>query len=82
MTTHRLALRLALAAVACASITACADRPSRQADLDYHSRAPSTARGATTSDSSNQRLTIQSGAGERLNLPWFVQDAQDLVNSN
>jgi len=27
-------------------------------------------------------LTIQSGEGEKLNLPWFIQDTQDWINTN
>jgi type IV pilus biogenesis protein CpaD/CtpE len=80
----RTALRPVLAAIACASIAACADNPPRQTDLDYRSRPSSTATQGTNSasGSSGQRLTIQSGEGERLNLPWFIQDTKDWINSN
>lgn len=81
MKTLRLALRPVLVAVACASIAACADNPPRQTDLDYRSQ-PSPTQGANTPGSSGQRLTIQSGEGETLNLPWFIQDTQDWVNSH
>lgn len=37
-------------------------------------------RGATSSP--DQRLSIQSGEGEKLNLPWFIQDTQDWINRN
>ncbi|ARP94970.1 hypothetical protein [Bordetella genomosp. 13] len=76
-------LRPILAVIACASITACADSPPRQTDLDYRSRPAPAARNANSdADSSGQRLTIQSGEGERLNLPWFIRDTQDWINSN
>ena len=83
MNTLRLALRPVLAAVACASIAACADNPPQQTNMDYRSRPPSSAQGATSAPgSSGQRLTIQSGEGEKLILPWFIQDTQDWVNRN
>ncbi|MGE8690248.1 MAG: hypothetical protein ACN6PJ_24080 [Achromobacter sp.] len=79
MKTLRPSFRTLLAALACASIAACADAPPRQTDMDYRSRpAPKT----QAPGSSGQRLTIQSGEGERLNLPWFIQDTQDWINSN
>ena len=78
-----LALRLALAVAACASITACAGSQSQSTDMDYKSRPPSSAQGKSSNPgSSGQRLTIQSGEGEKLNLPWFIQDTQDWINSN
>ncbi|WP_255468977.1 hypothetical protein [Achromobacter sp. UMC46] len=78
----RLALRPVLAVAVCASIAACADSPPRQTDMDYRSRTSSTAKANSAPGSTDQRLTIQSGEGERLNLPWFVRDTQDWVNSN
>ncbi|WP_082852819.1 hypothetical protein [Bordetella ansorpii] len=77
-------LRPVLAMVACASITACTSTPPRQTtDIDYRSRSSSTAQGPDNAPgSSRPRLTIQSGEGERLNLPWFVRQAQDQVNRN
>ncbi|EFF75519.1 hypothetical protein [Achromobacter piechaudii] len=84
MKIFRLALRPVLAVVACASIAACANTsPPRSTDMDYRSRSStstSTTQGAQ--GSSDQRLTIQSGEGEKLNLPWFIQDTQDWINSN
>ncbi|MDX3894342.1 hypothetical protein [Pusillimonas sp.] len=81
MKNFRLALRLALAAVACASIAACADRPLRQSDLDYRSQSSPAMQGTkNTPRSSGQRLTIESGEGERLNLPWFIRDTQAWIN--
>ncbi|MPS77968.1 MAG: hypothetical protein E2591_07830 [Achromobacter sp.] len=84
MKIFRLALRPVLAVVACASIAACASSsPPRSTDMDYRSRSStstSTTQGAQ--GSSGQRLTIQSGEGEKLNLPWFIQDTQNWINSN
>ncbi|HWK61212.1 MAG TPA: hypothetical protein VNT00_07315 [Eoetvoesiella sp.] len=83
MKTLYLLLRPVLAAVACASISACANNPPQQTDLAYRSRPSSTAQNTNnTSGPSGQRLTIRAGEGERLNLPWFVRDTQDWINSN
>ncbi|WP_251880657.1 hypothetical protein [Achromobacter sp. Marseille-Q4954] len=79
----RPALRTVLAAAACTLIAACAAKPPQQTELDYRSRSPSTGQGTNNAPgSSDQRLTIQSGEGERLNLPWFVRDTQEWINSN
>lgn len=76
-------LRPALIALVCASITACADNPPRQAEPDYRSRpVPSNQSSADNPGESRDRLTIQSGEGERLNLPWFIQGTQDWINGN
>ncbi len=80
MQTLRSTLRLVFVAAACASIAACASKPPQQTDLEYRSRPVSGTQGAP--GSSDQRLTIQSGEGERLNLPWFIQDTQDWINRN
>lgn len=83
MKTLRTALLPILVAVASASLTACADPPPRRTDMDYHSRPPSATKavpGGTAS--SGQNLTIQTGGGERLNLPWFIRDTQNWINSN
>ena len=80
MTTLRLALRPVLIVAACASIAACTNSPpQRQTDMDYRSRPVPTANSAAGPE--DRRLTIKSGEGERLNLPWFVRDTQDWVNS-
>lgn len=51
--------------------------------MDYKSRPSAKQQGASGQPgASGQRLTIQSGEGERLNLPWFIRDTQDWVNSN
>lgn len=73
-------LRPILIAVACASIAACADRPPRSPEVDYRSEPSAAPRDADSP--SDQRLIIQSGEGERLNLPWFIRDTQDWINSN
>lgn len=80
MKTRHSALKPVLAALACAAVAACADSPPRQTDMDYRSRPPSAAHGSQSAP--GQRLTIQSGEGEKLNLPWFIQDTQDWINSN
>jgi len=79
----RSACRSVAVVVVGASMAACADRPARQADLDYRSPSSSTTQGARgTGNPSDQRLTIQSGSGAKLNLPWFIRDTQDMINSN
>ncbi|MCV6797974.1 hypothetical protein OII53_10585 [Achromobacter ruhlandii] len=78
MTTLRLALRPILAAITCASLAACANPPARGTDLEYRSRPPAATQGATSAP--GQRLNIQTGEGERLNLPWFIQGTQNLIN--
>jgi len=80
MKTPHVALRLVLAIAAFASITACADTQPQRTDLDYRSRPLDSPPSATNPNPSGQRLTIQSGEGERLNLPWFIEGAQDWVN--
>ncbi|PPA73601.1 hypothetical protein C4E15_25070 [Achromobacter spanius] len=79
----RSAVRCVIAPLCFAAMAACTSQPARQTDMDYHSRPSSTTQSATGNPgSSGQRLTIQSGEGERLNLPWFIRDTQDWVNSN
>jgi type IV pilus biogenesis protein CpaD/CtpE len=83
MKTFRSILRPALAALACASIAACASRAPTQTDLQYRSRPAPQAQGANGAPgSSDSRLTIQSGEGERINLPWFIRDTQEWINTN
>lgn len=80
MKTHHAALRLLLAGAALASLAACADTPQQpRSNVDYRSRPLDSPAGAE-SNPSGQRLTIQSGEGERLNLPWFIEGAQDWIN--
>ncbi|TFL09368.1 hypothetical protein CSC67_19580 [Pusillimonas caeni] len=82
MKNFRSALQLVLAVVACTSIVACAGNGPRQADLDYRSQSSPTAQSTNnTLRSSGQRLTIESGEGEKLNLPWFIRDTQRWINS-
>jgi len=73
-------LRPALAVAACVSIVACTSAPPQSNEMDYRSRALPGKSGGSPTDSSDRRLTIQSGEGEKLNLPWFIQDTQDWVN--
>ena len=82
MKTHFAALRLLLAGAAIASLAACADAPPQQrTNVDYRSRPLDSPAGSNANaNPSGQRLIIQSGEGERLNLPWFIEGAQDWVN--
>ncbi|AHV92695.1 hypothetical protein [Bordetella holmesii] len=68
----------------CASITGCARQAARGQDgIDYRSRAPDAgSEPGRGQPPSNRRLTIQSGEGERLNLPWFIQDTENWINGN
>jgi len=69
-------------AAMCAALAACTHAPPRQTDMDYRStRAPTAQGAAAPQDGTQRRLTIQSGEGERLNLPWFIRDTQDWVNT-
>ncbi|OWT61865.1 hypothetical protein [Candidimonas nitroreducens] len=82
MKTRRSALQPVLVALACASISACANNPPPQADLNDRTPPSPTTQGANRTPSpSGQRLTIQTGEGEKLDLPWFVRDTQDWINS-
>jgi hypothetical protein len=80
MKTLRSTVPLVLLLALCASVASCADVPSQR----YGSEAQGAP--ATTQQASNDRsapkpaLTIQAGEGEKLNLPWFVQDVTDWVN--
>jgi hypothetical protein len=78
----RSALPPILIAVACASLTACANTPPKRTDMDYRSRPPTAAKPVPSGTaSSGQNLTIQTGEGERLNLPWFIRDTQTWINN-
>jgi len=82
MKIHHAALRLLLAGAAIAALAACAETPQQpRNNVDYRSRPLDSPAGSNNNaDPSGQRLTIQSGEGERLNLPWFIEGAQDWVN--
>jgi type IV pilus biogenesis protein CpaD/CtpE len=81
--TLRYAARSVVLAVACAAAAACANSPSSPTEPDYRSQRSPTPQGEnSTAGQSGQRLTIQSGEGEKLNLPWFIQDTQNWINSN
>jgi hypothetical protein len=79
MKTLRSALTPFLLAALCTSVAACADTSSRYPEAQ---NAPAATAPQTNNGSSapTPRLTIQSGEGEKLNLPWFVRDVQDWVN--
>ena len=83
MNTYQLALKPILVAATCVMLAACADTPSRSTEMDYRSSPAPRMQGANSNnDGSGQRLTIQSGEGEKLNLPWFIRDAQNAINSD
>ena len=77
----RSALSLAGLFVLCASVASCADAPSRR--YGPQAQDDPTARGQPAGadpGAPKPALTIQSGEGEKLNIPWFVRDVQDWVN--
>lgn len=74
-------VRFIMVATGCLAITACANTQPRENNLNYRSEPP-TQSGSPSSNTHEKRLTIQSGEGERLNLPWFIQGPQDWINSN
>ena len=83
MKTLRFVRLPALVAVACALLTACADQPPGRPGPDYRSQPSSPAQGGDgTSGAPGRRLTIQSGEGEPLHLPWFIRDTQDWINGS
>lgn len=81
MQTHSLVSPRILLAALCVSLASCSTPPSTSPGIeappppDYVSTP-----GNTTPATSNPRLTIESGEGEPLNLPWFVRDTQDAIN--
>ncbi|CAM4335998.1 hypothetical protein GCM10027287_31000 [Bordetella muralis] len=80
---HRLTSSRVPLAIMCALLVSCANTASEPAEVqgssppDYTYTAKD---GDTVHVAPKPRLTIQSGEGERLNLPWFIRDAQNLVN--
>lgn len=84
MPSHRLASSRFLLAIACVLLASCATstRPSKPSPESQNAPPPPdyTTSGAATSSAPTQRLTIQSGSGEKLNLPWFIRDTQDWIN--
>lgn len=76
-------LQLVVLVALCASVASCASAGSRQASREAQSAPVATNQGANNDSGGPQpALTIQAGEGEKLNLPWFVRDAQDWVNSD
>lgn len=75
MNRYRHCLFSALVLGAGAALTACAPTSSP----DYRSRPGPGAQGEAVS-SGEQRLSIQAGEGETLNLPWFIRDTQHWIN--
>ncbi|CAM3702988.1 Lipoprotein [Bordetella sputigena] len=75
------ALSFVLAASLCATLAGCANTPSRGYSSQAPAAAPASAQPSYTDrGASKPALTIQAGEGEKLNLPWFVQDIQGAVN--
>jgi hypothetical protein len=70
-----------LLAALCASLASCANPPSGHAGPQAQG-APAVPNQETAYQGGDPQpaLTIQSGEGEKLNLPWFVRDVQDWVN--
>lgn len=79
MNRYRHCLFTALVLMAGTVLAACAPASSRQPEPDYRSRSGPGAQGEAVS-SGEQRLSIQAGEGETLNLPWFIRDTQHWVN--
>lgn len=67
--------RVLLAAL-CAPLASCASVSSSHLDQQSGTYQQSN----TSPGAQRPNLTIQSGEGEKLNLPWFVRDVQDMVN--
>lgn len=77
MKTLRSVLPFTLLAALCVSLSACAEMSHQYANPDAQRDAAAAQRDA---NAPRQRLTIQSGGGEPLVLPWFIQGAQNWVN--
>ncbi len=69
-----------LALALCATLAACTNSPPREPELDYQSRPLPAAREGSQASPTGQRLSIEAGEGEKLNLPWFIQDTQNWIN--
>ncbi|OZI59991.1 hypothetical protein CAL28_10955 [Bordetella genomosp. 11] len=77
----RSVLSLVFLSAFCVSTASCADVPSRRYGTQ-DSGVPAPASPQAESVPGAPPLTIQSGEGEKLNLPWFVRDIQDWVNQD
>ena len=81
MQIHRLVSPRLLPAAMCALLASCAHGPSQPPEPQVQPPPDYTTSGPTTNaNAPKPRLTIQSGEGERLNLPWFIRDAQNAIN--
>ncbi|WP_427183508.1 hypothetical protein ACL598_16715 [Bordetella bronchialis] len=70
-----------LFAALCALLSGCAHPPPADPGPPVYSAAPeSSGTGSVAPSGPRPALTIQSGEGEKLNLPWFVRDATDWIN--
>ncbi|ARP86021.1 hypothetical protein [Bordetella genomosp. 9] len=84
MKTIRSALPLVLLVAACAVMAGCADGSSRRAGSGpYNAPAPTTPSNDMGSRAGGSRpaLSIQAGEGEKLYLPWFINDVAGWVNA-
>jgi hypothetical protein len=81
MNTFHPALRLVLLAALPVLLAACANQSAGGPDsrMQYSSDSAGQ-QGNDASGASKPNLTIQSGEGEKLNVPWFVRDLTDAVN--
>jgi len=80
---HRLASSRVPLAIMCALLASCADtafEPPEERSESPPEYTYTAKDGDTVHVAPRPRLTIQSGEGERLNLPWFVRDTQNWIN--
>lgn len=81
MKTLRSILPVVFLAAACASLASCAEMSHHYANPDAQRDAVAAQQDANRDgNASRQRLTIQTGGGEPIVLPWFIQGAKDWVN--
>jgi len=80
---HRLASSRVPLAIMSALLVSCANTAFEPPEVQGSSPPEYTYTakdGDTVHVAPKPRLTIQSGEGERLNLPWFVRDTQNWIN--
>jgi len=81
MKTLRSVLSPVLLVAMCASLASCAEISHHYANPDAQRDAAAAQRDANRDGNApRQRLTIQTGGGEPIVLPWFIQGAKDWVN--
>jgi anti-sigma factor RsiW len=65
-----------------ASLASCAEMSHHYANPDAQREAAQAQRDANRDGNApRQRLNIQTGGGEPIVLPWFIQGAKDWVNN-